>query len=792
MSPGYATYQSWKHVDPWGSEMNCTRCGKEILVGVAFCTECGNPVPQALEPDPNQTAGPVAEPDDDSGEPTRRERPGVDRDQHVIGATCAACGEKLSGRNAFCTGCGAPVSREAAVPSEPEPLEPNLGPACSSCGSPLAPGVAFCTECGTVAPSEAATEAMPGQAPKLDDVPAETPTTRALTFGTEDEAGESAVMTPEDESVAEAATPAPIASDRSHIPPATLEPVGAIAESPAAFCTTCGSRLEPGDDSCLKCNAPRHRDPESDSEGETTVAAVPATEVIEAEQTPVEAPAVDTQGQRERPLSPLWVLLAVAVLVSAGWLVSRGLSGDEGPGIASDAAATTATTQAGGSTTMAAAATNTGGTEGGTDPGSTGVGTDPGNAETGAEACQMIADGAVDATKALTDAFAGESVADLVELARAGRQSMPGASEFDAANAALVEANDGCSPSGNEALYVAGMARVVPPADPAARIAHAAGAYLWGFDDADLLTRVTAALRLYPDHGTVQVDPTPADGLPKWTVILESLDVADFTQADATVNAAAYTDRSIETGVFLSDDYGSLNGGYWVVYTGMFDSRDEASSLCSAIRSRVEYCYDRYLQQLPTTTGSNGACGPYGRYDVVGIPSGGVLDVRLGPASGQQVLGAYASNATAILAAGPPIVVGSTTWAPVEINGKIGWAESRFLRVESACEGSTPSGSTTESCPAIAVATADLFKAIVSAAATADVSGTTAVSSIDVSGFDATAAALVADAGSSGCDVAQLNSLVAAQHGAIKADGEFAELVLGILTSQPFFVEAPM
>mgnify|MGYP001814379874 FL=1 len=162
----------------------------------------------------------------------------------------------------------------------------------------------------------------------------------------------------------------------------------------------------------------------------------------------------------------------------------------------------------------------------------------------------------------------------------------------------------------------------------------------------------------------------------------------------------------------------------------------------------------------------------------------------MGPSSGQQVLGTYGRSATDILSAGPAITVGSTSWAPVEINGKIGWAEARFLAADSACAGVTPPPATTTSCPAIAVATADLLQSIVSAAEAGDVSGIAAVSSLDVTAFDATAAGLVADAGTNGCNVGELNNLVAAQHGAIKAEGSFAELVLEILTSQVFFTEA--
>ena len=318
---------------------------------------------------------------------------------------------------------------------------------------------------------------------------------------------------------------------------------------------------------------------------------------------------------------------------------------------------------------------------------------------------------------------------------------------------------------------------------------HSAAISSYGFGDTDLLTRVTTALRLYPLHGAVEVAAAAAVGdLPKWTVILESLDVADYTQQDALAKLPTYDHLNAETGLFLSDDYGSLNPGFWVIYAGMFDARDDAAALCSSIRGSVDFCYERYLQDLPTTTGANGACGPYGRFNVVGISSGR-LSVYVGPSTAQEILSTYGASETGILSAGTSINVGSTSWTPVETNGKIGWVESRDLAADSTCAGSTPPPPSTTSCPAVAVATADLLQSIVSAAGAGDVSGIAAVSSIDTGVFDTQATSLVSDAGANRCDVAELNDLVAAQYGAIKADGQFAELVRERLPRQSFFAE---
>ena len=92
---------------------------------------------------------------------------------------------------------------------------------------------------------------------------------------------------------------------------------------------------------------------------------------------------------------------------------------------------------------------------------------------------------------------------DVVAMARIGRQSLPGAGAFDVAHAPLLEADDesGCTAADKEGLYATGMATVAAPAAPAARIVHSAGTTSYGFGDTDLLTRVTAALRLYLSHG---------------------------------------------------------------------------------------------------------------------------------------------------------------------------------------------------------------------------------------------------------------------------------------------------
>ena len=97
--------------------------------------------------------------------------------------------------------------------------------------------------------------------------------------------------------------------------------------------------------------------------------------------------------------------------------------------------------------------------------------------------------------------------------------------------------------------------------------------------------------------------PTTTTTLPKeasrpdfdtWAIILESLPTTDHTVEAVFERAEGY---AIPTGVLASDDYPSLNAGFWVIFNGPWSSRTEADARCDALRSdtpAVE-CYIRYL-----------------------------------------------------------------------------------------------------------------------------------------------------------------------------------------------------
>ncbi|MCP3975991.1 MAG: SPOR domain-containing protein, partial [bacterium] len=93
----------------------------------------------------------------------------------------------------------------------------------------------------------------------------------------------------------------------------------------------------------------------------------------------------------------------------------------------------------------------------------------------------------------------------------------------------------------------------------------------------------------------VPVLGAPSDGT--WIVILMSASEADGGEAAAIQRAAVLTaEGDIPTGVFRSDDYASLNSGFWVVYTGQFDAPEAAAGRCSQLAQLVPECYHRLVE----------------------------------------------------------------------------------------------------------------------------------------------------------------------------------------------------
>lgn len=99
----------------------CKQCGAEVPIGVAFCSSCGNPMPEVT---------------------TQR-----NADDYV---KCPNCGNLVRIDVRFCTSCGRSMSQsQNNVFSNVEAPSEITEKHCPNCGAKLADDFAFCTECGT-------------------------------------------------------------------------------------------------------------------------------------------------------------------------------------------------------------------------------------------------------------------------------------------------------------------------------------------------------------------------------------------------------------------------------------------------------------------------------------------------------------------------------------------------------------------------------------------------------------------------------------------------------------------
>ena len=99
-------------------------------------------------------------------------------------------------------------------------------------------------------------------------------------------------------------------------------------------------------------------------------------------------------------------------------------------------------------------------------------------------------------------------------------------------------------------------------------------------------------------------DPTPTvDGsstFPGWsgqdgdyTVILKS----SSSQSGAESFAQEAQDAGHTVGILNSDDFSSLNSGYWVVFSGTYATEDEAETALDDLKSDYS---DAYIRQIST------------------------------------------------------------------------------------------------------------------------------------------------------------------------------------------------
>jgi predicted nucleic acid-binding Zn ribbon protein len=95
--------------------------------------------------------------------------------------------------------------------------------------------------------------------------------------------------------------------------------------------------------------------------------------------------------------------------------------------------------------------------------------------------------------------------------------------------------------------------------------------------------------------------PSPASSFPDWpagrsawTIILKSA-----TSKSAAESAARdLQSQGVTVGVLNSDDHSSLNPGYWVVFSGQYDSQKAAENAMSSLPSKPS---DAYVRRVSAT-----------------------------------------------------------------------------------------------------------------------------------------------------------------------------------------------
>ena len=86
-----------------------------------------------------------------------------------------------------------------------------------------------------------------------------------------------------------------------------------------------------------------------------------------------------------------------------------------------------------------------------------------------------------------------------------------------------------------------------------------------------------------PGSGSIAEWPSGKDG---WTVVLSSKSSEDA----ARDSAESFSSEGIpDVGILDSDDFDSLQGGFWVVYSGEFDSQSEATQALDDIEAPDAY-----------------------------------------------------------------------------------------------------------------------------------------------------------------------------------------------------------
>ena len=102
---------------------------------------------------------------------------------------------------------------------------------------------------------------------------------------------------------------------------------------------------------------------------------------------------------------------------------------------------------------------------------------------------------------------------------------------------------------------------------------------------------------------TPEIADWPA-GKDAWTVVLE----ASSTQEAAEARANELLQQGIPVGILDSDDYGSLEPGKFVVFSGQYDSQRAADQALQDLAGQVEGAYVRRVQ--PSSTAGSATATP--------------------------------------------------------------------------------------------------------------------------------------------------------------------------------------
>jgi DNA-directed RNA polymerase subunit M/transcription elongation factor TFIIS len=148
--------------------MKCPSCDYQNRVGVRFCEECGEPLP---EPDSKSVPETSVQVESASGSSRKA----------AVELTCPVCGFSNRGGIKFCEECGATLVTSAlkVAPPEPKPAAPKPQPApipkpvtvkCPACGFDNPKNLRFCGACGASltppTPKPAAPKPQPAPLPK--------------------------------------------------------------------------------------------------------------------------------------------------------------------------------------------------------------------------------------------------------------------------------------------------------------------------------------------------------------------------------------------------------------------------------------------------------------------------------------------------------------------------------------------------------------------------------------------------------------------------------------------------